>query len=1123
MGGISSLINKGLEIQDLNSQVKELNKVLGESTTINQNNVSAVRDLIDNLEDFDDGINYLDERLNQVAQDTEEYSILLKKKIELEEEYAKKQRQFLKLTGVNYKDNKGALAGKGKSGGMLGKAGWIGMATGIISDVINIGAKLYKKHKEIQMLDLEKEHNTKMAQQQTYLNSLSAGGKILQRNIQQVGKTQKAVLSSVTAQLTQGATEGAYAAAKQMGEAGVSSLKNMYDSQLDLLQAQNANTKAWLDASNKNLKLTNKQAQLQTEMIQDVINPLSQIPVLDIASAGTNFAATMQKTSHDLAEKKADWSAEEQQLALQIAEKKREIINNAKTAALETAQGIVDQVLDLTKSIEKVVQETEKMSKETANLIGLGSKGIDVYNKFFFNAARNLKFNDSSGKTIYLDKDTKDMQKMQSSYNDATGRNQIMGKDDIVKTFQLGKILGDDNLAATLLGDMDYFNKSIENGTDLIYKMFKTANKAGISNKKFAKSLQDNLKLAQKYTFKGGVKGMMEMSIWAQKTRFNLESLGNIIDKGLTEGLQGVIQQSAKLQVLGGNASMLSNPLAMLYEYGNDPGATAKRINQMTAGFGMFNSQTGEVDFSFSDNLHLRSIAETFGMDPTELRNQATQRIKSKQIDKHLTANYNDERKSLLYNKAQMDPETKKWFVTMANGEKKDINKIQDDEWAQLMPTEEAIEDYVSKIYNIMAQEKGVQNYSNQTFADETREFITKEQRKRIDEALTLVDDPGRFDTIYKLLEMGAEYTTQSQMTANEQLVASTSTTALMFEIMIKTQKKTIEDMKNNNSQFKNSLLAVKAELDKDEEALAKFEANILGAAAKLGLISGSGEQASSDALVVGDIIKDMFDNDKDFESQVNEAYRELTTYMKKNHLTDLNNLTDEQRSEVFEMFSMGNMYHRDLIERMSDRGLLNGDSEEDFTNRGAQALWDGLKVWQNIAKEKGYTPNHIGTVGKVKNMLQQNQQSMHDSLYAPGPMADGFAQANGTSMMTSAAKVTAINDGSVQLAKSHPQDSALFAKSGGPFDTLFNKVFAKVDAIYNGMGGSTSSQSLAPIQLNINGELNLKSGNQSVDLIGLMESNPQFVATMSQLIVTQLSKNVNGGKTGMFEYLRSI
>ena len=49
---------------------------------------------------------------------------------------------------------------------------------------------------------------------------------------------------------------------------------------------------------------------------------------------------------------------------------------------------------------------------------------------------------------------------------------------------------------------------------------------------------------------------------------------------------------------------------------------------------------------------------------------------------------------------------------------------------------------------------------------------------------------------------------------------------------------------------------------------------------------------------------------------------------------------------------------------------------------------------------------------------------------------------ANGQSMTVAASKVTPINDG--EVATTSPQDHAIFAKTGGPFDKLFNGISRK-------------------------------------------------------------------------------
>ncbi|MCD8208749.1 MAG: hypothetical protein LUD72_12485, partial [Bacteroidales bacterium] len=57
---------------------------------------------------------------------------------------------------------------------------------------------------------------------------------------------------------------------------------------------------------------------------------------------------------------------------------------------------------------------------------------------------------------------------------------------------------------------------------------------------------------------------------------------------------------------------------------------------------------------------------------------------------------------------------------------------------------------------------------------------------------------------------------------------------------------------------------------------------------------------------------------------------------------------------------------------------------------------------------------------------------------------------ASGSSVVIPSSKVTPINDGATEFAKTNPNDSAIFAKTGGPFDKLFNDIFGRIDAVYN-------------------------------------------------------------------------
>lgn len=168
-----------------------------------------------------------------------------------------------------------------------------------------------------------------------------------------------------------------------------------------------------------------------------------------------------------------------------------------------------------------------------------------------------------------------------------------------------------------------------------------------------------------------------------------------------------------------------------------------------------------------------------------------------------------------------------------------------------------------------------------------------------------------------------------------------------------------------------------------------------------------------------------------------------------------------------------------------------------------------------------------------------------------------------GRPMITAATSVTPIHDGTAQLAQSDPKDTAIFAKDGGPFDTLFNKVFGRIDGVYSMLANhpevahngfvsprsrevviqsaerlqsattrpysppiNTSSMQLTQSDqkaselkitfdkpISLDGRLELTGGNQSINIISELQGNPQLLRTITQMLSEAISKNMFGGR----------
>lgn len=684
----------------------------------------------------------------------------------------------------------------------------------VIRKTIGAFTDLGKAASTVYLKTLEKEQNIWLQQQQVYGKTLETGSNIFKRSISAFGKGMNSALNTTFTSILQGVTEGAYTAASNSIDYASEAMKNSFKDFSDraALGFLEVTSKAEMELKNK---MNNYE--MASAGLNSVTSALGLIP-----GVGGAVAVAISGLVNNIAQITKEIDVTTDQFELQRLQRKSEIEQQKINYITELMSQVVDlssefgkSALNFSKSIESVVQATDESAKQIANITGMSGANSKQYEDFMFKTLKNLSFQNSEGKTTYLDEDSKSLLQAQKLYNEATTRNQVMSSEEFIKNSMLGTVLGDKNLASTLLGDMDYFNKSIETGTDLIFEMFKEANKAGVSNKKFAKDLQQNLKLAQKYTFKGGIKGMMEMSLWAQKTRFNMQGLESIVDKVQDGGLEGVITQAAKLQVLGGHMAMGSDPIAMMYEAWSDPESLVKRFSDMTKGIGHFNSKTGEVDIKGADAMMLKQYAEATGINYNDARAQITQRIKGEQIDKQLRNKYTDQQKALIYNKAKLN-ENGDWVVTLDNGQTKGINELEEGDWNSLMPTEESIEDYVSKIYSILDEERGAKNKQQSDLADATKDTIFEEFRKRIE--LTLTSTEGeRGKALIGMIKESAQEATKLMDLELQRFEALKDKFGQFFKIINANVTEATQKFNDSTNNLNKALKYIQGQMSKDD------------------------------------------------------------------------------------------------------------------------------------------------------------------------------------------------------------------------------------------------------------------------------------------------------------------
>lgn len=275
-------------------------------------------------------------------------------------------------------------------------------------------------------------------------------------------------------------------------------------------------------------------------------------------------------------------------------------------------------------------------------------------------------------------KSMKDIVDAQESYMDSTGRAILLSEEGLDSMFAIEKVAGQEGLA--IASQLDQYNHNIQDSVDLYYKMYEATSKMGLSTRKYTKDLAQNIALANSYNFKEGVKGMMEMASWSQKMGVDLQKITSLADRIMSGGIEGVITQSAKLQVLGGSRANMANPLSMLYESGNDIQSLGERIANMTKGLGALNQKTKEVVLTFEERQIMQSMSGALGIDRQELEKINRTRLRREDVQNYLEKygllNISEEVKETILNKAQWNQKTNDYEVTMSSGHKISVGQI---------------------------------------------------------------------------------------------------------------------------------------------------------------------------------------------------------------------------------------------------------------------------------------------------------------------------------------------------------------------------------------------------------------------------------------------------------------
>ena len=297
--------------------------------------------------------------------------------------------------------------------------------------------------------------------------------------------------------------------------------------------------------------------------------------------------------------------------------------------------------LDLAEGWRKVDQASSNFAKN----IGVGSQGLKALRKNTIDMVANKGIGLNYGVGM------EELVEIQQNYSKTAGRNIGMTAEDVETGAAMSRLMG--QKGGEFASALENFGLSYTEAGKRAGKMFADASKYGLSFEKYSDNFLKNIKLAQNYTFRDGLRGLERMAKKATEIRIDMQQMANFADKVST--LQGAVETSAQLQVLGGPFAQFSDPLGMMNEGLNDMEGLMDRFKNMTNEFGEFNAQTGQIEVSAFNKQRLKAAAQAMGMDYGQIMESVQEQGRRNFIEGQLNTggrNFTDAQREFLMNTA---------------------------------------------------------------------------------------------------------------------------------------------------------------------------------------------------------------------------------------------------------------------------------------------------------------------------------------------------------------------------------------------------------------------------------------------------------------------------------------
>lgn len=282
--------------------------------------------------------------------------------------------------------------------------------------------------------------------------------------------------------------------------------------------------------------------------------------------------------------------------------------------------------------------EMDKAMKKSALSMNILSKQSDSFRDDIKMAAKD---------TVSMGVGIEELSAMQSDYSQELGRAVMLSKDGLkaMSSIAAATGLGAEG-TSKMAADMEQQGISAERTRDFIEQTVNDAHKMGINAYKVIKNVQQNIKLLNKYNFKDGIRGLAKMAETTAKLGVDMNAFTNIADKLFD--IDGAVEMSAQLQVMGGAWAKLSDPFKLMSLARNDMNGLTEEIGKAAEASVFFNKKAGDFEISAMEMHKLRKIAEQTGIAYEDLATAGKNARKQTEIRKQLNFSVDKDTQNFL-------------------------------------------------------------------------------------------------------------------------------------------------------------------------------------------------------------------------------------------------------------------------------------------------------------------------------------------------------------------------------------------------------------------------------------------------------------------------------------------